>query len=755
LEKSSLFTFLAILFFTWGALGFSDPTVIRWTGDTDHDADLAHLVDVLNSKTGLTLKAADFSQFEDRDLAHNHFRMYIEQAAGVPLESMAIRVWTSLTDGSAIQVEGMVSKLPSKIAQAALAADQNFDSQQTMALVRSALIGADDGSLVSVKWKDMWENDKIVRQVKVKARHGVHTLKISLRNRNVAEKSYRSFPQSDEFSVPVQIYNIYEEVAGTGQLLARIPSELRYLETKVPRVTADPYGVMRSRRYFDDKQDPVLGLTPQGVAQGFWAMSALKAQALGIFSNLPMSDNVYTNGGVILQGRYATVNLNPLAAKSFTGLSFTPQLSAVFKPDYRATPENPNQQELYPTATLIGRPLQSAADAYGRVARKLPDNDTVSLMNDGFDEIQVYWSVNQLFESLHGMGFTDPELSTRRFNAFLYDPDIEYRDNAFYTDDTINFTTYSSINPNEARDNSTIWHELGHGVMDRLMGDEIQLADTGGLSEGMADFVAQMVLNDVTGGADYPGKSALRIFNNTGFYLTNEVHDDGEAYGGTMNDLLQSSMEKWGRPGLTKVVDLTLETMRFTRNHPALTAVDWFNHMLFADSLGSAGVRLSNELHDLIEHALDGRNFNLDGGPTASFVLKNGSDEVVSTSAGARNSPIKVKIADNGSATYHLTVNLKSSPTYKFKYPVSVKVGLRGGPLQGAIHWVGKATSPVVYTLASETDTLAFNLTANGKCDAINKTDGTCVDYASIQIWNQGETQNPQAKRRFYLNITK
>src|SRR3954468_9296015 len=105
-------------------------------------------------------------------------------------------------------------------------------------------------------------------------------------------------------------------------------------------------------------------------------------------------------------------------------------------------------------------------------------------------------------ESLHNMGFSDPELSTRPFNAFLYDPDISMRDNAYYTDDTINFTTYSPTAVNAARNNNTIWHELGHGVMDRLMGDFITLADTGGLSEGMADFVAQLVLHGITKGKD-------------------------------------------------------------------------------------------------------------------------------------------------------------------------------------------------------------------------------------------------------------
>ena len=59
---------------------------------------------------------------------------------------------------------------------------------------------------------------------------------------------------------------------------------------------------------------------------------------------------------------------------------------------------------------------------------------------------------------------------------------MESKDNAFYDSDTINFATYSPQELNMARDNTTIWHELGHGVMDRLMGTRLNLADTGGLS---------------------------------------------------------------------------------------------------------------------------------------------------------------------------------------------------------------------------------------------------------------------------------
>jgi hypothetical protein len=121
----------------------------------------------------------------------------------------------------------------------------------------------------------------------------------------------------------------------------------------------------------------------------------------------------------------------------------------------------------------LGRPMQSFEEAYQRPARRLADHNPTEYINDGFDELQVYHSINTLFESLQAMGFTDPELSTRPFHAFLYDPDIGSRNNAYYTDDTINFATYTPQAVNYARDNPTIWHELGHGIMDRMMGDSL------------------------------------------------------------------------------------------------------------------------------------------------------------------------------------------------------------------------------------------------------------------------------------------
>src|SRR5439155_8310508 len=125
------------------------------------------------------------------------------------------------------------------------------------------------------------------------------------------------------------------------------------------------------------------------------------------------------------------------------------------------------------------------------------------------------------------------------------------------------------------------------------------------------------------------GSDGFRIVNNMLFYVTDEEHDDGEAYGGSMRDLMVAAIQKMGRDGLMKIGDLTMETMRLTRDHPGLTAPEWFGHMVFADSLGRAGVRAPGELHDLILGAVGKRNFTLDGTAPAALHLRKGQDEII------------------------------------------------------------------------------------------------------------------------------
>ncbi|MCB0350271.1 MAG: hypothetical protein KDD38_03750 [Bdellovibrionales bacterium] len=739
----------------------ADIQYVRWEEKNTLSDDLSSILPKLNIEKGLELKEQDFVEVEARPLAHSHFRTYVQVEEGIPLDGALIRAWTSPLTGTLIQMEAHIDDSSLKNARESILAlnkiaknklKAHMSSLNNMSYVREVVLNhRDDQRIGKIKFEDKWVNTDLVREIEVTGRRGTHTIKVSHFTKEIIESTYKEFPQAD---VPALVYPIYEEAEKTKARQTRIPVLLKNLLDTRKETTTDPYLPLKSRRYYEDKMDPVLGETPEGQAQGYWSPNWLLQTAMALYDALPMAPNNFSNGGMYLVGKYASINIHPDAVANTKGLNFTPtfssQLAILWKQNIIG---NSQRWELVPSGAYYGRPLTSEIDASTREARRLPDHDPVSYINDGFDEVQVYYAIDRLMESLHGMGFTDPELSTRAFHAFLYDPDISMRDNAYYTNDTINFTTYSPDNMNFARDNSTIWHELGHGVMDRLMGDLIELADTGGLAEGMADFVAQLVIQDVTGGAPFDGSEDFRIINRTGFNLTNESHDDGEAYGGAMNDMLTGAIQKFGRIGVAKMSDLTLEAMRLTRNHPALTANDWFEHMLYADKLGRAGVRAPLEMHDLIVNALNTRNFRLDRGPIAKFTVKNAGRELTDSGAGSRGRPIPHTLAEGDVAKHDLEISLTSSEFYQFQYPVRVEVGLNGGPLQGAVNWANEDQAPFQYTLNSAADKLKIHLEALPGCEFINREDGSCSDFAYLQIYNNGETR-PVAKKRFYLRIS-
>jgi hypothetical protein len=390
-----------------------------------------------------------------------------------------------------------------------------------------------------------------------------------------------------------------------------------------------------------------------------------------------------------------------------------------------------------------------------RIPERLPDHNPVEYINQGSDEVQVYYAVTALMEALNEMGLKDPEYSTKPFHAFLYDPDIGMRDNAYYTDNTINFTTYTPKMVNYARDNSTIWHELGHGIMDRLMGPFLTFGDTkggyGGLSEGMADFVAQLVLNHQVGSKNFPGRNEFRVVNQIGFYLTNEFHDEGESYGGAMNDMLNAVIAAEGREGLFRFSDLTMETMRLTRNHPALSASLWFDHMIYADSLGSS-TRAPGQYKDVINQILLSRNFSFAKGfKAASMKITFNNTELTNISTASREKPIAA-CDPSGVASYNLQLKLDNGETSFIDFPAIVKVEYKKGALQGAIKWSGEEANPTVYTVNSPSDVLDIPLKASMTCDDINQENESCKDYAYIQVYRKGESK-PIAKKRFYLLI--
>lgn len=760
----------------------------RWTTNPEVTDDFGPLIEKLNLESGLSLKPENFQLIEERDLAYSHFKTYVQTSQEVAIGGALIRTWSEPKTRAIIQMEAHVDDGSENIKRTQVlksykwplkALSKELSAMNTMAYVHQVVSRhPDDRRIMNVKWKDEWRGLDLQRVIHVKGRRGTHEIVVSHFSRRLISTHYEEFPQAD---IPALVYPIYENAEGDSKTQERITVLLKNILSTRRMTDTDPYASLRTQRYFEDMINPVLGETPEGREQGYWSPNWLLRTARALFEALPVIENSFSNGGIFLEGKYATINLHPDAVSNLKGIQFRPsysgQLAVIWKPSQGQ--DGQERWEVIPTGAYYGRPLTDITSALLREARRLPDHDPVAYINDGFDEIQVYYAIDRLMESLHQMGFVDPELSTRPFHAFLYDPDISMRDNAYYTNDTINFTTYSPDAQNYARDNSTIWHELGHGVMDRLMGDMIRLADSGGLAEGMADFIAQLVIEDVTNGAPFDGSNQFRIINQTGFHLTNESHDDGEAYGGAMRDILTYALRQWGRDGLAKMTDLTLETMRLTRNHPALTANDWFEHMLYADQLGRPGLRAPNEMNHHIVEALRSRNFRMDRGPVAAFNVRYQSDnsqptrnsdadsdadnkmpdspsadttELTSDSPGSRYKPLTHELAENEEVQYELTTSLTDSEVYQFHFPVRVEVHFTGGPLQGAVRWLNENEGPVRLTLRNAGEMARFKLGARGGCDFVNREDGSCSDFAYLLVFNQ-YGDKPVAKKRFYVRI--
>lgn len=759
-------TFLLIVLFA--SFGLSNANAetkyYRWTNKSYLSDSLESILAQLNKESGLSLTTADFKTYERRDLANYRFTTFLQTFEGVPVKGAMIRTWVDSTEEVAevlVQMEAHIEDVQAK-AQRTLSLKRQaivgFDfttssmkflmrSLKTMDYVRQVVSSHPDDKMIGkVTTSEQWDGDDLQRVIKVKGRRGDHKIVVSHFSRAIVSSTYTPYPNAD---IQALVYPMYEETENTHKIQDRVPVTLKNLLDVRKKVTADPYESLRERHYWYDKYDPILGETPEGQAEGYWSLNWLINAAKTLYDALVDEENSFDNGGLLLQGRYATISLHPDVTK-LKGIKFPLSYSGHLK---FAEAQTLGQWELVPVGAFRGQALTDANSALARPAQRLPDHDAVSYINDGFDEVQVYYAVDRMMESLRNMGLSDPELSTRPFHAFLYDPDISMKDNAYYTADTINFTTYSPESQNFARDNSTVWHELGHGVMDRLMGDLITLADTGGLSEGMADYLAKLVVEDVTEGKEFEGEQDFRIINQTGFSLTNEVHDDGEAYGGAMGDMLAAAQAKDGALGIKKMTDLTLEAMRLTRNHPGLTANDWFEHMMFADQMGKAGLRAPGEMKAVILSSLASRNFNLDNSPTANFkIVVDAAGELTGESLGSRPNPYRVDLHENETTSHKLDMSLTSTPGYKFQYPVKVEVVYNGGPLQGAVRWAAEAAGTKVYTLNNESETVNLDLTATGVCDFINRDDGSCSDFVYIKVYHADEAK-PAAKKRFYVRV--
>lgn len=728
-------------------------------------ATISAMLEKASADTQVNFALEDFYLIEDRELATSRFQMYVQQGQQIPVAQTAIRIWSDKKTNELILAEMHLDEAAKnnekllarkyKSARFSAAAIKSKQLSQAIGRMVEAEVAKHDtdSRILSMKFKDQWKGTDLVREVEVRGRRGVHRISVSLLRNKVIEKTYMEFPQSEQFhTLQANVFPIYEEVETTGEKLPFVVKELKFISAQLPDGGENPLSIFASEQLPESKYHPILAETEAGQTNHFWSEASLRRKIENAVHRFPLKANDLASG-MLLQGKYATINLHP-NAKDFKDINFKLKNSVNHIVAWNVVNDAYEAKAL---SGLYGKTINSENDLLTRVPERLPDHDPVAYINSGFDEVQVYYGVTVLMDALSEMGFEDKELSTKPFHAFLFDPDISMKDNAYYWDNTINFTTYNSNQPNLARDNPTIWHELGHGVMDRLMGAHLIFGDTksnyGGLSEGMADFLAKIVVEHQTNGENFPGKNDFRIINRTGFYLTNEFHDEGEAYGGVMSDMLDAVIKKEGREGLYDFTDLTLETMRLTRNHPSLTPRGWFEQMLYADELGSE-VREPNQYKTIITNALVSRNFAFASSfAPAAMAVTFGNVELTNVSPASREKPL-VGCGVDGVVAHDLKVQLKAGDAHFIKFPAIVKVEYKKGALQGAIRWEGEQANPTVYTVNTAEEVLNIPLRASMECETVNQPDGSCKDYAYLQVFNQGETK-PLAKKRFYLKLNR
>jgi hypothetical protein len=737
-----------------------EKVVVRYGQGELADADLSSILAAVNLKNGTNLTESMFRQTEERELFSSIYRRYALTIEGVPVEKSSIRVWLDKQSRQPLQIEVRLQAMPANAAFV-----ESFPNVAlTSAAVRRLMNEEFPGEMPrSMSTSSLWSKGHLIQRVEVLGKRGRYQFDFSNGTSEVVGRRFRPFDRADlqgHKPLTAPLYRIWEWANNANtpvqpsELQSREQLPIRNLISTIPSV--DPVLVAQSKLSYYLAEDQKIGpLTPDQIAAGFWSYDFLETiYPLRFLREGLFEDNNFSSStGMRLFGKNAIVMLHPYAPRLLKN-----QETFVAAPSFIPIPQY-NDMSLRVAAALWNRGAHSEEELVSRVALDELGSprmdDAPWLLKNGFDELQVYYAIDSFMESMRGLGLQDPDLSTRPFTAFLFDPDVENRDNAFCTGDAIFFSTYSANSVNFARDNTTIWHELGHGLMDRLMGKYVDAIEGYGLWEGIADFVSEMMITHEAGRTKFMNRDTMRIINNMWLYNSNENHDDGESYGGVMYDLLQLVMDRYGvEQGLLRTADLVLETMRLTRDLEELTPTEWFEHMKYADSIVRVSVvpgRVPGELQHEIVSALAGRNYAV-GVKPARFRIQYKGVELDDRGEGSRGTPVVVSLGK--SESFDVVVAVEDGDLRRFSYPITVEVQFRSGPLQGAIRWRDEEKGSQRYTLRSEHDRIALPIALDGACDDINTGASGCKDFVYVKLFNGPDAVgNPIAKKRFYVEL--
>lgn len=713
------------------------------------------VINMVNARVGTNLRATDFSMVERTSLATSNFEMLVQMRAGKPIVASRLRIWKNKV-GQIIVVEahvdkpsilngfGLVAKSTERFLQKNYLEDTgNLLKQEKM--VRKVIAAHHDSVVPKLEHEDVWKDEAFVRVFTGEGQRGVHQVTYLHSSGKVIETSYREHHQGELPAIEAMGYKVYEQ-NWYNPLETMEPEvlELKYLNDKAVVQANDPFAVITTGPFLRSKYDEQRGSTMEGVQQGLWSYALVSAMADDAGKKIVVADNGF-NGpeGLVLDGRYVSINVHPGARKIVPEETLAWRFGADIQQEMMSL-MNGDMAVLFKTG-LRGRTYSSPADLMVTPMRDA-NHSVEAYLKDGVDQVQVYWAVTEMMEKLQTLGFTDPEISKRKFQAYLYNPDPFYKNNAFYVNDTINFTTYTASASNFARDNTTIWHEIGHGIIDRLLG-QITLTKGEGFHEGIADFLAEVVLQASSFQREFPGRAGQRIYNVSAFNFANEAHDDGEAFGGLMKDILDRAIAKWGQEGLYKMADLTFEAMRFTRGHPALDEQEWVEKLLFVDSRANLR-REAGEFRQMIEESLAPRNFSSDGKELASMLVTIDDKVLKRGGVGGRNSPMmRPKDVESRSV---MKVSLVDGKNFKFKYPMKIKVAAGNGA-EGPIDWIDEDLGSKTVTLNAANEEAVIQLGTTGKCDVLN-LGSSCRESMFIEAYAEGD-KKPRARQRVYIQL--
>lgn len=735
-----------------------DLQKVRWTPKDQNVGEISVVLAKLSQQLQIPLSLENFLLVEKRELQGISFSYYQQIIDQVPVRHAGVRIWQNAQTQALIQMRAAI-KNPTTAQMKQSRLENNlfeFGVDDLNFVQVQKIVGSDLKTIRNFKFNRQWAGHQVVLMLQVFGKDRSIEYQLNPRNLSVQAKKVRLFPRADaghsrqnaadEYSVQGHVLKVNEdyEMPWGRRASGAVPElvELKYLKRQIKATKQDWTSALPQKEFSSVMMDEAKAATPEGREQGYWSTKTVQEMIDAATAVVPVYANEMVNGAY-LAGRYVDVLIHQEALQQFAIQNFTPFYSTSVNRAWSGTPEG---WVFKLNASSYGRPFFTPADLISRQAPYESQRNTAGLINEGFDEMQVYWAVTNWFESMQQAGFTDVELSTRPVQAFLFDPDIEMQNNAYYTDDTINFTTYTSDSVNEVRNLITIWHELGHGLMDRLQGSSG--FDNGGLSEGIADFAAEMALRGYYKNQIPEAIKQRRIVNGIGFQLTSEAHDDGEAYGGSLNDLMERKIAQDGFIGYAKVSDMVLDAMRLTRHSSDLSLLEWYEALVLADELGKSNLRAPQEFSTMLPEIFAHRNYVYQQAPSATMTLTYEGHEVTDSGLASRSEPIATQVAEGQSQKFALQLKVVSAGDI-YKYPLKVLVSYKEtNGLQGAARF--KDEKDQVFQLNSANDTLPLSIELLSGCDAINTSDNSCKDFVNVQVFAK-DAGAAFAKKRFYI----